>query len=65
MVICRKQKWTLNQWMKLTPIEQEYWIAFEQHQRKRLMHWYDKLAEEEKNTPDVVTLIRMAIDGDF
>ena len=51
--------------MDLNPTEQEYWILFEQRQASRLLSWYHKLEGEEKNTPDVVTLIRLAIDGDL
>lgn len=65
MRICRKQKWSLSQWTNLPPIEQEYWLLYELRQSERLMRWYKKLADEEKNTPEVVTLINMAIQGDM
>lgn len=51
--------------MALPAIEQEYWLLFEDNQAKRLTDWYHKLADEEKNTPEVVTLINMAINGDM
>jgi hypothetical protein len=58
-------KWTLSQWMALPSIEQEYWLLYEVRQSERLMKWYHKLADEEKNSPEVVTLINMAIQGDM
>ena len=59
-------KWSImKDWLTLPPIEQEYWLLWEEKQSKRLTDWYHKLADEEKNTPEVVTLINMAINGDM
>ena len=46
-------------------MEKQLWIEWEVRRQSRLSDWYDELEKQKMNTPEVVTLIRMARELDY
>lgn len=62
MEVCSHHRWTLTQWTQLPGSEKELWLLWNMRRKNRLNEFYNSLAEGKHNTPEAVTLIRIALD---
>ena len=46
-------------------MEKQLWIEWEVRRQSRLSDWFDELEKHKMNTPEAVTLIRMARELDY
>jgi len=62
MEVCSRNRWTLKKWAQLPVSEKELWVLWNYRRQMKLLEYYDTLLKQEANTPEAVTLIRLALD---